>query len=95
MHRLPERKFVDQVRDIARLRHLSPRAVLTTPIVGGDVVGSYLICVANQKLAAGHSRLVPRLAFDSCEARDLGMLLRRLRPDFKTNGNFRRNNLGR
>jgi len=46
-------------------------------LVGGDVVGSHLRRVANQKLATGDSRVVPGPAFDSGEARDLGILLRR------------------
>lgn len=67
MHSMPERKLLDHVRDIARASSTEPAGVLTTPLVGGDVVGSHLIRVANQKLATGDRRIVPRLAFDSGE----------------------------
>ena len=49
----------------------------TLALVGGDVIGGHLIRVAHQKLATGDSRDIPGLAFDSCEARDFGILLRR------------------
>src|SRR2546423_14578757 len=49
----------------------------TLTLVGGDVIGGHLIRVAHEKLATGNSRDIPRFAFDSCEARDFGILLRR------------------